>query len=177
MLNKNEQENINPKKPENSEENKDSVSYLLENEQYFINIIQKILDFEFDNLFPQILNLPKIDFLNQLTSNVSLILSERFSQNILENENCFSLITSTCHSFDKKYNKYIEELGQGWDKYNLDKINTLENEDITEIKQENSYFFINFRKHCHKTQNIAIHLCNKKGETGKFIIIYNRNYF
>ena len=173
MLNKNEQENINPKKPENSEENKDSVSYLLENEQYFINIIQKILDFEFDNLFPQILNLPKIDFLNQLTSNVSLILSERFSQNILENENCFSLITSTCHSFDKKYNKYIEELGQGWDKYNLDKINTLENEDITEIKQENSYFFINFRKHCHKTQNIAIHLCNKKGETGKFIIIYN----
>ena len=67
MLNKNEQENINPKKPENSEENKDSVSYLLENEQYFINIIQKILDFEFDNLFPQILNLPKIDFLNQLT--------------------------------------------------------------------------------------------------------------
>ena len=173
MLNKNEQENINPKKPENSEENKDTVSYLLENEQYFINIIQKILDFEFDNLFPQILNLPKIDFLNQLTSNVSLILSERFSQNILENENCFSLITSTCHSFDKKYNKYIEELGQGWDKYNLDKINTLENEDITECNQENSYFFINFRKHCHKTQNIAIHLCNKKGETGKFIIIYN----
>ena len=173
MLNKNEQENTNPPKQENTEENKDSISYILENEQYFIGIIKKILDFEFDDLFPQILNLPKIDFLNKLTSNVTLILSERFSQNILENEKCFSLITSTCHSFDKKYNRYIEELSLGWDKYNLDKINILENEDIAECNQENSYFFINFRNHCYKTQNIAIHLCNKKGETGKFIIIYN----
>ena len=122
MLNKNEQENTNPPEQENTEENKDSISYILENEQYFIGIIKKILDFEFDDLFPQILNLPKIDFLNKLTSNVTLILSERFSQNILENEKCFSLITSTCHSFDKKYNRYIEELSLGWDKYNLDKL-------------------------------------------------------
>ena len=89
MLNKNEPENSDkPKKLENQEINKDTISYLLENEQYFITIIKKILDFEFDDLFPEILNLPKIDFLNQLTSNVSLILSERFSQNILENEKC-----------------------------------------------------------------------------------------
>ena len=73
MLNKNEPENSDkPKKLENQEINKDTISYLLENEQYFITIIKKILDFEFDDLFPEILNLPKIDFLNQLTSNVSI---------------------------------------------------------------------------------------------------------
>ena len=174
MLNKNELERTyNKEKEEISEEKKDTISKLLENEQDFIIIIKKIIDFEFDDLFPKILNLPKIDFLNQLTSNVTYILAERFSNTILENEKCLSLITSTCHSFDKKYNKYIEELSQGWDKYNLDKINLLENDDNTENKEENPFFFINFRKHCHKTQNIAIHLCNKNGETGKFIIIYN----
>ena len=174
MLNKNEPENSDKaKKLENQEINKDSISYLLENEQYFITIIKKILDFEFDDLFPEILNLPKIDFLNQLTSNVSLILSERFSQNILENEKCLTLITSTCHSFDKKYNKYLEELSQGWDKYNFEKMNILENRYNEEDTQDNSYFFTNFRKHCHKTQNTAIHQCNKNGETGNFISIYN----
>ena len=172
MLNKNEEENCyNSNKFQNSDENKDSISYLLENEQYFINIIKKILDFEFDDLFPRILNLPKIDFLNKLTSNVSLILSERFSKNILENEKCVQLITSTCHSFDRKYNKYIEELSEGWDKYNLEKMNLLEIDSI-EDNQDNSYFFTNFRKHCHKTQNIAIHQCNKSGKTGNFISIY-----
>ena len=48
--------------------------------------------------------------MKKLTSNVTLILSERFSQNILENEKCFSLITSTCHSFDKKYNSFKEKV-------------------------------------------------------------------
>ena len=174
MLNKNEQENIKtPENIENLEDNKDTISKLLESEEYFINIIKKILDFEFDNLFPQILNLPKIDFLNQLTSNVSIILSERFSKEILENEKCVSLITLTCHSFDKKYNKYLEELSEGWDKYNLEKINLSDNIDTSNDNQDNSYYFTNFRKHCHKTQNIAIHQCNKNGDIGNFISIYS----
>ena len=163
----------NPENQENSEENKDTISKLLEDEQYFISIIKKISDFEFDDLFPQILNLPKIDFLNQLTSNVSIVLSERFSKNILENEKCVSLITLTCHSFDKKYNKYLEELSSGWDKYNLEKMNLLESIDELDNKQDRSFFFVNFRKHCHKTQNTAIHQCDKNGEIGSFIIIYN----
>ena len=179
MLNKNDQEKIEiTQKLENSEENEDDVSKLLENEQDFITIIKRILDFEFDELFPKILNLPKIDFLNQLTSTVTIILSERFSNNILDNEKCISLITSTCHSFDKKYNKYLEELSSGWDKFNLDKMNLIENseniDDNELIKNgdNNSYFFTNFRKHCINTQNIAIHQCNKNGEIGNFIAVY-----
>ena len=151
---------------DNIENDKDIINILLDNEKDFIDIIIKILNKEFDSLFPKILNLPKIDFLNQLTSNVTFILTERFSQKILENEKCISLITSTCHSYDKKYNKYTEELSKGWEQYNLNNINILENSD-------NSYFCTNFRKHCHKTQNIAIHLCNKNGKTGNFISIYS----
>ena len=82
MLNKNENEKTDTKqKEENIEEKEDIISKLLENEKDFITIIKKILDFEFDDLFPKILNLPKIDFLNQLTSNVTYILTERFSDN------------------------------------------------------------------------------------------------
>ena len=183
MLNKNEKEKTdNKEKEENSEENKDTISKLLENEQDFIIIIKKIIDFEFDDLFPKILNLPKIDFLNQLTSNVTYIMAERFSNTILENEKCLSLITSTCHSFDKKYNKYLEELSQGWDKYNLHKMNNiLDNSETINNNQQiinndnNSFFFTNFRKHCIYTQNIAIHQCNKGGEIGNFISIYINN--
>ena len=179
MLNKNELEKSdNKEKEENSEEKKDTISKFLENEQDFIIVIKKILDFEFDDLFPKILNLPKIDFLNQLTSNVTYILTERFSTSLLENEKCLSLITSTCHSFDKKYSKYLEELSQGWEKYNLNKMNILDkseninnNQEITN-NEHNSYFFTNFRKHCIYTQNIAIHQCNKNGELGNFISIY-----
>ena len=179
MLNKNENEKTDTKqKEENIEEKEDIISKLLENEKDFITIIKKILDFEFDDLFPKILNLPKIDFLNQLTSNVTYILTERFSDSILENEKCLSLITSTCHSFDKKYNKYLEELSEGWDKYTLDKINLLDSSENINNNQPNSenntnsYFFTNFRKHCLYTQDIAIHQCNKKGEMGNFISIY-----
>ena len=178
-MNKNEQEAIEiTEKQENNNENKDDISKLLENEQDFITIIKRILDFEFDELFPKILNLPKIDFLNQLTSNVTIILSERFSNNILENEKCLSLITSTCHSFDKKYNKYLEELSSGWDKFNLDKMNLIENSEnidnneLIENSKNNSYYFTNFRKHCINTQNTAIHQCNKNGEVGNFIAVY-----
>ena len=186
MLNKNEKEKPDiTENPENQEEIKDDdITKLLENEEDFITIIKRILDFEFDDLFPKILNLPKIDFLNQLTSNVTIILSERFSKNILENEKCISLITSTCHSFDKKYNKYLEELSEGWDKYNLDRMNIIDKDsDIIndkelipkEDKENNSYFYTNFRKHCINTQNIAIHQCNKNGDTGNFIIVYNNS--
>ena len=186
MLNKNEKEKTDiTENPENQEEIKDDdITKLLENEEDFITIIKRILDFEFDDLFPKILNLPKIDFLNQLTSNVTIILSERFSKNILENEKCISLITSTCHSFDKKYNKYLEELSEGWDKYNLDRMNIIDKDsDIIndkeliskEDKENNSYFYTNFRKHCINTQNIAIHQCNKNGDTGNFIIVYNNS--
>ena len=170
MSNNNEKENEDISKyNEISGQKIDIASKLLNNEQDFISIIKKLLESEFEELFPKILNLPKIDFLNQLTSNVSFILSEQFSPKIFDNDKCISLITSVCRSFDKIYNKYMEELSEGWDKYNFEKMNQIQ-ESINENIE--SFFLTKFRKHCHKTQNYAIHQCNKEGETGNFIIVY-----
>ena len=95
---------------------------ILENEEEFISLINKLLQSEFEELFTNILNLPKIDFLGQLTSSVSFILSGQFSSEKLQNSKYASILNNTYHSFDKTYNKYMDELSEGWDKYNFEKI-------------------------------------------------------
>ena len=168
MHKKNERENEDiPHNNEQLEQNIDIIYKLLNNKQEFIGLTNKLLDSEFQELFPKILNLPKIDFLNQLTSNVSYIISEQFSPKIFENDKFISLLASACHSFDKIYNKCVEELSEGWEKYNFIKINqNAQNEKLE------SFFLTKFRKHCNKTQNFAIHNCKKNGEFGNFIIVY-----
>ena len=154
-----------------SEQQQDSITNIIENEQDFISLIKKIIESEFEELFPKILNLPKIDFLNQLMSNVTFILSEQFSTEILKEEKYISIINSIYKNFDKKYNKFTEELTEGWDLYNFEKMNQNQNFDSNKDKL-NSFYLTNFRKHCHKTQNIALHHCDQYGQIGKFIIIY-----
>ena len=156
----------------NNNEKNDPISKLIENEQEFVYLIKQIIDSEFDDLFKKILNLPKIDFLNQITSNVSFILSEQFTPKIFENDKCVSIITSTLKDFDKIYNKYMEELSEGWDQYNFENLNQIQN---CEEEKLESYYLTKFRKHCHKTQNYALHQCNINGEVGKFIIVYDNS--
>ena len=169
MNKNNENENVDKlDNNKNLDENDDILLNLLKNEKDFISYIKKILETEFEGLFSKILNLPKIDFLNQLTSNVTFVLFEQFSSEIINNGKYISLITSTCHSFDNNYNKYMEELTEGWDQYNFETLNQIQNLKNEKLK---SFFFTKFRKHCNKTQNYAVHQCNKKGDTGHFIIV------
>jgi len=156
----------------NNNEKNDSISKLVENEQEFISLIKQIIDSEFDELFKKILNLPKIDFLNQITSNVSFVLSDQFTPKIFENDKCVSIITSTLKDFDKIYNKYMEELSEGWDQYNFENINQIQNYEEEKLE---SYYLKKFTKHCHKTQEYALHQCNTNGEVGKFIIVYDNS--
>ena len=168
MKNKRQFQNLDTSNNNKSSEQKQEIILnILENEQDFISLIKKIIDSEFEALFPKILNLPKIDFSNQLMSNVTFIISEQFSTKILKEEKFLEIINSTYKNFDKKYNKYIEELTEGWDLYNFEKIQNL---DLNKEKL-NTFYLTNFRKHCHKTQNIALHHCDQNGQIGKFIII------
>ena len=168
-------ENSNSELPTNSkisDERADNIMNTQESEQELLSQIKKIFESEFEELFPKILNLPKIDFLNQLTSNVSSILSDQFSPKFLENEKNISLLTSISHSFDKTYNKHMEELTNGWDQYNLEKINLIQDNSNEKIQ---SFYFNKFRKHCSKTQNFALHRCNTDGDIGHFIIVCSSN--
>ena len=130
--------------------------------------LEKLFQHIFSNIFPNILNLPRIDFINSLTSTVKVILEEEYSNEIYSNENFFSLFLSMNKKFEKKYSEYNQILSSAWDNYQSELYNMKKEEDI------NIFKLTNFKKHCNKTQDYAIHYCNKS-ERGKYIIVYDKD--
>ena len=107
------------------------------------------------------MNLPRIDFMNSLQTSVKSILEEQYSSEIYSNEKFFSLFLSVNKIFEKKYKDYNQILSNAWDNHS----------------NENNSYFTDFKKHCGKTQEKAMHLCNKnnKNETGNYIIVFLKN--
>ena len=123
--------------------------------------LEKLFQYIFLNIFPNILNLPRIDFMNSLMTSVKSILEEHYSDEIYSDEKFFSLFLSVNKIFEKKYKDYNQILSNAWDNYS----------------NENNSYFTEFKKHCGKTQEKAMHLCNKnnKNETGNYIIVFLKN--
>lgn len=127
-------------------------------EKKFESNLEKLFQYIFLNIFPNILNLPRIDFMNSLMTSVKSILEEQYSSEIYSNEKFFSLFLSVNKIFEKKYKDYNQILSNAWDNYS----------------NENNSYFTDFKKHCGKTQEKAMHLCNKN-ETGNYIIVFLKN--
>jgi len=125
----------------------------------FESKIENLFQYIFLNIFPNILNLPRLDFMNSLMTSVKSILEEQYTKEIYSNEKFFSLFLSTNKIFEKKYKDYNQILSNAWDNYPNDKNNN------------SNIYFTEFKKHCGKTQEHAMHLCNKN-ENGKYIIAY-----
>ena len=129
----------------------------------FENNLEKLFQYMFLNIFPNILNLPRIDFMNSLITSVKSILEEQYSNQIYSNEKFFNLFLSVNKTFEKKYKDYSQILSNAW--------NNISN------THDNNSFFKDFLKHCGKTQENAIHKCNQKNkdETGNYIIVFLKN--
>ena len=125
----------------------------------FESKLENLFQYIFLNIFPNILNLPRLDFMNSLMTSVKSILEEQYTNEIYSNEKFFSLFLSTNKIFEKKYKDYNQILSNAWDNYPNDKNNN------------NNIYFTEFKKHCGKTQEHAMHLCNKN-ENGKYILVY-----
>ena len=119
--------------------------------------LEKLFQSIFLNIFPNILNLPKIDFMNLLMTSIKSILEEQYTNEIYSNEKFFSMFLSINKIFEKKYKDYNQILSNHWDNYSNE--------------NNNNIYFSEFKKHCPKTQENAIHLCHKN-ETGLFIKVY-----
>ena len=130
-------------------------------EKKFESNLEKLFQYIFLNIFPNILNLPRIDFMNSLMTSVKSILEEQYTSEIYSYEKFFSLFLSVNKIFEKKYKDYNQILSNAWDNYS----------------NENNSYFTEFKKHCGKTQEKAMHLCNKnnKNETGNYIIVFLKN--
>ena len=127
----------------------------------FESNLEKLFQNIFLSIFPNILNLPRIDFMNMLLTSVKSILEEQYSSEIYSNEKFFSLFLSVNKIFEKKYKDYNQILSNAWDNH----------------EKEKNIFFKDFKKHCGKTQENAMHLCNKnnKNEIGNYIIVFLKN--
>ena len=143
---------------------------ILSNNQDLLNIKELIskLDILFEEqlskTFKNILILPKNNFLNIIISEVKNFLDEQYGEEIYTNEKFINFFSSACNNLEDKYNTYIEELTKAWEDYQSN----------NHLKNEKSYFFTNFRKHCINTDNLAMHNCSE-GENGYFIQVIKKS--
>ena len=98
----------------------------------FESNLEKLFQNIFLSIFPNILNLPRIDFMNMLLTSVKSILEEQYSSEIYSNEKFFSLFLSVNKIFEKKYKDYNQILSNAWDNH----------------EKEKNIFFKDFKKHC-----------------------------
>ena len=134
----------------------------IKEENNFSKKIEVLFDIQFLELFSKILNMPRLDFTNKITSNITYILAGEYDQKIAENKDYIKILYKCVQKYNRKYNEIILPLIEA---YELHEMNI-------EIKNEESDYITNFRKHCSKTGKYAVHKCHKDYEEfGKFIPI------
>ena len=131
----------------------------IENPKKLRKTINQLFITEFDNQFPDILNLNSEQFLNNLEKSVITTLQEMYSENCKNNEKLQELIINGKNlikfDYEKKYNFLLES----WDK-NCKRgyRQVIPNEQLLS----------SYRKHCPDCDEYATHNCR---QTSKFITI------
>ena len=132
----------------NASNNKDSLSI-----KELISKLDILFEEQLSKAFKDIMILPRNIFLNIIISEVKTFIDEQYGEDIYKNEKFINFFSSSCNNLEDKYNTYLDELTKAWDDYQIN-IN---------LKNENIYFFSNFRKHCLGTDNYAMHSCSNGG--------------
>ena len=154
----------------NDEEKYKTFLKKTENQNEFLKEINDIYNTLFKDFFKNILNIPKIDFLSKLTKEVNLILFERYSNKITDNDNFEKISLSCSDKYDKKYDECYTDLSTQWKKYLHQKSRCNKNEN--DEKKLDIFYFKNFIKHCSKTGEYALHYCKNANKACKFICVY-----
>ena len=129
-----------------------------------------IIDYEIMEVFKNILNIPKIDFINSVILKLRNFLINEYSKKTFDEEIFKYLLTYTQERLEKKYDKYLQILTSTWENFQLIK---KKNNKINEL---DNYYLKNFVYHCAYISEYAIHNCEKnKGEFGKYIKVYDNN--
>ena len=135
----------------------------LKDQNNFTKKIDVLFDIQFLELFSKILNMPRVDFTKKITSNISYILSEEYDPKIVENNDYIKTLYNCSLKYNKKYNEIILPLIEAFEKHEMN----------LEIQNAESDYIKNFRKHCSKTGEYAVHKCHKDyEEKGRFIPVY-----
>ena len=125
-----------------------------------ITKLDTIFEENLSKSFQNIMIIPRQKFLNNIISTVKNFINEIYGNSIYNNDRFNNIFQSCLNNLEDRYNNYTEELEKTWEKYQNSK----------KIGNEESFFLSNFRKHCIKTDNLAIHKC-QDGKFGYFIIV------
>ena len=147
-----------------SENKKESVNNSPQNDT--INIKEIII--KLDTIFEEKLNMafheimitPRKKFLNNIISDVKKLIEEQYGKSIYNNRQFNNIFTSCLNNLEDRCNTFTIELKNTWEKYQNSK----------KMGNEESFFLSNFRKHCIKTEDLALHQC-ENGKYGNFIIV------
>ena len=131
------------------------------NSDKYLNELQRIYENEFIIIFSDILILTKKEFFDNINSRIKNLLSGKFNIEIHNNEKLNTSLNSYFKKYEQKYNIYYDELNQFLNNYKKSPKNGYKDNRIK-----------NFRKHCWKTDDYAIHKCLQKNKIGKFIPLY-----
>lgn len=139
----------------------------LENQNELKKSIMELYRIESKEIFPEILVLPRLNYLSQLKTRVNLLLMDLYSSKILCDNKFLELMVDCSKEYEKKYNILMDELCDGWENYKKNKIQS------DEKSKESSFYITDFRKHCGKTGMYAVHNCGRSIGLGFFIAIFD----
>ena len=134
----------------------------------FLAKVNYFVEFELISEFKNILNVPKIDFINLIMFKLNnFLLGELLSKNIDEQKYKY-LMTYMKERWEKKYDNHVQNLSIGWENFEILRKNKEKNYELEKL------YFKNFVYHCSYISEYAIHNCDKNHTIfGKYIIVYD----
>ena len=134
----------------------------------FLAKVNYFVEFELISEFKNILNVPKIDFINLIMFKLNnFLLGELLSKNIDEQKYKY-LMTYMKERWEKKYDNHVQNLSIGWENFEILRKNKEKNKELEKL------YFKNFVYHCSYISEYAIHNCDKNHTIfGKYIIVYD----
>ena len=134
----------------------------------FLAKVNYFVEFELISEFKNILNAPKIDFINLIMFKLNnFLLGELLSKNIDEQKYKY-LMTYMKERWEKKYDNHVQNLSIGWENFEILRKNKEKNNELEKL------YFKNFVYHCSYVSEYAIHNCDKNHTIfGKYIIVYD----
>ena len=134
----------------------------------FLAKVNYFVEFELISEFKNILNIPKIDFINLIMFKLNnFLLGELLSKNIDEQKYKY-LMTYMKERWEKKYDNHVQNLSIGWENFEILRKNKEKNNEPEKL------YFKNFVYHCSYISEYAIHNCDKNHTIfGKYIIVYD----
>ena len=136
----------------------------------FKNITMKlnyIIDYEIIDAFQNILNIPRMDFINSVVVKLRNFLRNEYSVKTFDEEILKNILSKSKDRLEKIFNNHLQNLTSTWEKFQIIKKNNNKNNEL------HNYYFKNYVYHCNYISEYAIHNCEKK-IFGKFIKVYDK---